>query len=118
MVKSKVLIMDNPFQQLHDRLTEIEKMVSELRSERYSAISAPEDDLLTINEASELLHLAKPTIYFLTSNSKIPVFKKGKRLFFSKIELLNWLKSGRRLTLDQINRNGDEYISKRKAFRV
>jgi excisionase family DNA binding protein len=89
-----------------------------LKSERLNTTSAPEDDLITIDDASALIRLAKPTIYFLTSQSKIPVIKKGKRLFFSKIELLDWLKSGRIVTTEEINNQSREYIQKRKAFRV
>ena len=110
--------MDNPFIQLFEKLSEIEKLVLELKSERNINPPVPEDDLLTINEACTLLRLAKPTIYFLTSQSKIPVIKKGKRLFFSKMELLEWLKSGKRITTNEINELSKDYIQKRKAFRV
>lgn len=110
--------MDNPFIKLFEKLNEIEKLVLELKTEKNITTPLPEDDLLTINEACALLHLAKPTIYFLTSQSKIPVIKKGKRLFFSKVELLEWLKSGRRITVNEINALSTDYVQKRKAFRI
>jgi len=64
-------------------------------------------DLLSINEASIHLNLAIPTLYGLVSNGSIPYMKKGKKLYFSKLELTDWIKSGRRKTSaekkDEIN---------------
>jgi len=57
-----------------------------------------EKPLLTVTEAAELLNLAKPTIYALSQQSKIPYMKKGKRLYFDKTELLDWVKEGRNST--------------------
>jgi hypothetical protein len=37
-----------------------------------------ENEFLTIVQASELLNLAKPTIYTLTCKNEIPFIKKGK----------------------------------------
>ena len=52
--------------------------------------SQPEiDQLFTIQEAGEFLKLSIPTLYGLVSRSVIPVSKKGKRLYFSKQELIN-----------------------------
>lgn len=48
-------------------------------------------DYLTIKEASEYLRLATPTIYSFTSKNEIPFIKKGKRLYFKKAELDQWL---------------------------
>ena len=48
-------------------------------------------DYLTITEASEYLHLATPTLYSFTSKNVIPFIKKGKKLYFKKADLDNWL---------------------------
>jgi len=53
-------------------------------------------EYLTINEASEYLHLATPTLYNFTSKNEIPFIKKGKRLYFKKIDLDNWLVTKKR----------------------
>ena len=70
-------------------------------------------DLLSIDEAVVLLNLAKPTVYNLVSSGKIPVMKKSKRLYFSRNELLNWLKSGRKKTIDEIEEEARSYVAKR-----
>ena len=51
-------------------------------------------DLLTIDEAAEFLNLSKPTLYRLVSERNIPHSKKGKRLYFSKERLTEWVESG------------------------
>lgn len=61
-----------------------------------------EDQILTIEEAAALIKLSKNTIYNLVSSAVIPYSKKGKRLYFSKKELMAWLMSGRRKTRREI----------------
>lgn len=66
---------------------------------------SPQNDtgqLLTIQQAGEILNLSVPTIYGLVSRAEIPVSKRGKRLYFSKQELLDWVKSGRKKTKAEI----------------
>lgn len=72
------------------------------------------DKLLTIKQASEFLSLSVPTIYGLVSRSEIPHSKLKKRLYFSKQELLEWVKSGRRKTLDEISAEAGKYVKKFK----
>lgn len=63
------------------------------------------EELLTINEASELLNLSKFSIYSLVSKRKIPCSKVGKKLYFSRLELIEWIKSGRLHTITEIENN-------------
>jgi excisionase family DNA binding protein len=46
---------------------------------------------LTLDEACKFLNLAKQTIYGFTSKNEIPFIKRGKKLYFKKEELENWL---------------------------
>ncbi len=80
------------------------------------ALQPEEDILLTIKEASELISLSVPTIYSLVHRAEIPVNKKGKRLYFSKFELKEWIKSGRRKTKEEVlnEREMAFYNSKKK----
>lgn len=73
-----------------------------------------QDQFLTIQEAAELLHLTVPTIYGLVSRSEIPVSKKGKRLYFSKQELMDWVKTGRKQTIAETAIQADKYLSGKK----
>jgi|SRR5690606_24609662 len=60
--------------------------------------SQPEADLVNIQKAAEILALSVQTIYRLTSTRKLNHYKKGKILYFSKKELVDWIKSGRKKT--------------------
>ncbi len=57
--------------------------------------SQPEQ-LLSIEQAAKFLNLSKQTVYGLVSNRQIPHSKKGKRLYFSKQELTEWVHEGRK----------------------
>ncbi len=70
-------------------------------------------EILTIEQASKLLNLAKPTIYTLTSKAKIPHFKKGKKLYFKRSELLQWIEQGKQKTVAEEQREMDEYLMKK-----
>lgn len=80
------------------------------------AIAHPIQDFLNIEQASKFLNLAKATVYTLTSAGKIPVIKKGKRLYFTKVELVDWLKKGRRKTLAEIENDATNYLLKKKSY--
>jgi excisionase family DNA binding protein len=70
----------------------IKKAVSEsINSQLPDQKQIKYSDYLTITEASEYLHLALPTLYGFTSKNEIPFIKKGKKLYFKKVDLDNWL---------------------------
>ena len=60
------------------------------------------EKFLSVKETSEYLQVAIPTIYEWTSQGKIPFFKQGKKLYFSRAELAAWIESGRRKTSAEI----------------
>lgn len=74
----------------------------------------PEDKLLTIREAAEILHLSVPTVYGLVQRTEVPVCKRGKRLYFSKQELVSWIMTGRKKTVAEIDVEAENYIQSRK----
>lgn len=73
-----------------------------------------EDEIGGIELAIELTGLAKPTIYGLVSERKIPHSKRGKKLYFSRKELLVWLTNGKRKTMDEIAAEAVNFNVKRK----
>lgn len=72
------------------------------------------DQLLTIQEAAKFLHLSVPTIYTQVSRGELPVMKRNKRLYFSKAELVGYLKGGRKKTNAEIEAEAEAYLSQRK----
>lgn len=72
-----------------------------------------QNEHLTIQEASKFLNLATSTIYSKCSRGQLPYMKKGKKLYFSKDELENYLKSGKVFTNDEIIENAPNYLQKK-----
>lgn len=72
-----------------------------------------------IDLAIEITGLAKPTIYSLCSERKIPHSKQGKRLYFSRQELTEWIKNGKRKTQREIAIEADNYgQNEKEAFQA
>lgn len=72
------------------------------------------EKFLTIQEAGEFLNLSVPTLYGKVSKGSIPVMKRGKRLYFSSIELLEYLKQGRRKSNAEIEQEAEAFLSNNK----
>lgn len=75
---------------------------------------SPEEDLVRIKQASMITGLAPSSIYNKVSKNEIPNTKNGKFLYFSKKELLAWIKSGKKPTLEEIKESVNETLSKQK----
>lgn len=75
------------------------------------------DELLTVQDAAKFLTLSVPTIYGLIAKNAIPCMKRSKRVYFSKIELINYLKQGKKKTLSEIDSETDQFLSKKKEVR-
>jgi excisionase family DNA binding protein len=74
-----------------------------------SKSSQEQDEILSIEQASKLINLAKPTIYGLTCKCEIPYIKKGKKLYFIRSELVAWLNDGRQKTVKEIKAEASNY---------
>lgn len=64
-----------------------------------------EADFINLDGAMALLDLEKSTIYNLCSQSKLPHYKKSRRLYFKKSELIAWIESGKRKTIHEIKKS-------------
>ena len=72
----------------------------------------PTKEILSIDEASAFLNLAKPTVYGLTSRRELPFFKTGKKLYFKQTELLRWIEEGKRKTVKESTAEVFEQLKK------
>lgn len=103
------------FDQLPKAVTMLTKEVSELKrllieKQEQTPTDQPEQ-LLTIDEVSVLLHLTKPTVYSKVSRNEFPgVCKRGKRLYFQRDIIINWIKEGRKLTNAEIEAEAETYL--------
>lgn len=72
------------------------------------------EQLLTIQAAAEFLSLTVPTIYSKVSRNEIPYMKPGgKRLYFSKTELLEYVNAGRKKSNAEIEQEAEAYLKKK-----
>jgi excisionase family DNA binding protein len=92
------------FDQLPKAVGELLEKVSRIEDILSHESINPEDagSLFSIQQASVFLNLSTSTIYGKVCRREIPVSKQGKRLYFNKIELLEWIKAGRKKTLVEI----------------
>jgi excisionase family DNA binding protein len=93
--------------QLLDEVASIKSMLAEKGDAKPTG-----DQLLTIQECAAILHLSVPTIYGLVHRKEIPVSKKGKRLYFSKDEINAWIKTGRKMTVSEIQVEAEQQFMK------
>ncbi|MEQ1666569.1 MAG: helix-turn-helix domain-containing protein [Bdellovibrionales bacterium] len=67
--------------------------------------------VLNIEEAAAYTGLAVSYLYKLTSTQEVPHFKpRGKRLYFNRLELEDWLQSRRVNTVTEISHAAAKHI--------
>lgn len=91
----------------------IENSLRKILNERQLAPSN-EQEIFGIEQASIFLNLAKQTLYGFTSKKLIPFIKRGKKLYFQKSDLQNWLQDGKQLTKGEIEAGGFESLRTKK----
>lgn len=77
---------------------QIKAIIESVFQETSSSLRNKESEILNIKEVSELTGYKKATIYKLTHERKIPFHKPahgGRRIFFKKEEISQWLQSNR-----------------------
>ena len=57
---------------------------------------------------------AKQTVYSWVSNKRIPYHKQGKKLQFLKSDIDNWLKSGKRKSVDELKAEAHRFVNEKK----
>lgn len=69
-----------------------------------------EDDIIDVKTAAKILGLSTATVYGKTHRKELPFFKRGKKLRFSRMDLIAWLKAGNPPISDS-----DSYDTKSRA---
>lgn len=64
--------------------------------ENQKNLAPPKRLPIDIEQASEVINKAVPTIYTYVRKGLIPCYKNGNRLYFYEDELLEWIEKGRR----------------------
>ena len=100
-------------------LDQLQTFITKAVNEAIGNLETPQpteqaDKLLSVKEAGAFLGLAVPTIYSKVSRGELPVMKQGNRLYFSSIELMEYIKDGRQKTNAEIEAEADAYLSNKK----
>ena len=75
-------------------------------------------EIFTFNEACLYLDLSSSHLYKLTSTNAIPCYcPQGKKLYFRRAELDQWLTSNRNKTTDEVEQQASNYIAKKERVR-
>jgi len=106
------------FDQLPKAITILTKEVGELKclllEKQEQKHREQAEQFLTIQEAAQYLNLTVPTIYSKVSKGELPVMKRGKRLYFSSTELMDYLKEGRKKSNAEIEAEAEVYLLNNK----
>jgi predicted DNA-binding transcriptional regulator AlpA len=71
---------------------------------------------MNVQLVAEYLSLAVKKIYGFVHKLDIPNFKRGKRLYFRRTEIDDWIGQSRRKTMAEIEQEASNYlVRKRKA---
>ena len=101
--------MENPFEIILERLDRIEKAIENLST---NGPSVNANDPMDIKALSAYLKTSPSAIYKFTSEGSIPHYKNGKRLYFKKEEINDWIFTTKVNTAYDIDKAADEYIRK------
>ena len=102
------------FEQLPQIVGQLLQKIERIESLLNASTTLPKieaDTLLNIQEAADFLRLSVPTLYGKVSARLIPFSKPGKRLYFSKAELTEWIKQGRKKTRAEITQEAQKPLT-------
>lgn len=99
--------------QISKELAEIKGLILSLSQKENN--SKPQLDIGPVSMASEITGLAKQTIYQLVSAGLLPNMKKGKKLYFSRLELEKWVRDGKRKTIQEMSEEIHSQIAGRRG---
>ena len=117
---SKFYIEDLPeiVATLVDEIKELQRIVKSIKTDESKAISN-DSRRFCLKDLQDYLpdHPAAPTVYGWVRNGLIPHYKVGKKLFFKKSEIDQWLDSGRQKTEAELESEAVSYINDRRVRR-
>lgn len=103
------------------RLNELETLIQSSVERAFKAQQKPDDtstpveQFLTIQEAANFLSLSVATLYTKVSKGQLPSMKRGKRLYFSSIQLSEYIKQGAKKTFAEIEAEAENYLNNKRG---
>lgn len=73
-------------------------------------------EFLDVKEAAGYLNLSTSTLYKMTSRKELPHYiPGGKKIYFRKRELDEWISEAKVTTIEEVNRKVDDYLNRKKS---
>jgi excisionase family DNA binding protein len=85
--------MENPFNSIENRIRHLEELLFKIIENQEAQVFEPVDKIGGLELAQEITGLKISTLYNHVHKNKIPFIKKGGKLYFSKAELMDWLRT-------------------------
>lgn len=109
-MRKELITFDN-LPQAVSYLTEQVEKIYQLLMTMQPQKDDPKHQLVDIDKACQIVQKAKPTIYRLVRTGLIPVYKRGKKLYFYEDELLKWIETGKnKISLLLIKNSPNKYF--------
>ncbi|NGM71677.1 helix-turn-helix domain-containing protein [Sphingobacterium sp. SGL-16] len=111
-----MMITNLTFDQLPSEVARQGAILEQIQYLLRELLGKPEEKkeaFLNIDEASEFLGLTKATLYVKVSRREVPSIRRGKKLYFSTLDLINYLKGGKRKTNKEIKEDDQSYLKKK-----
>jgi excisionase family DNA binding protein len=70
--------------------------------EQMNANNLASKEIFSVNEAAEFLGLKTSYLYQLTSKRLIPFYRPGRKLYFKKSDLVDWISKHRQATVTEV----------------
>ena len=89
---------------LHEKMDRMELLLAELRAPQET------DAILNVKQAAAFLHLSVSSLYVKVCHREVPFNKRGKRLYFYKTELDEWVRKGRKKTVSELQEEAGQHL--------
>ena len=108
-----MLIMENPFEIIIEKIDNIERMLIKLSNKQNAeTMVSNSEEFLSIDKVADYLNLSKSAIYKFTMKNEIPYFKRSRKLYFKRKEIEKWLEEGKVKTKTELIAEINQHVQK------
>lgn len=80
--------------------------------------SKDEELFYTLEETASILGGTKQTLYTMNSKNEIPYCKRGKKCFYLKVDILNYIQEGRIKSKSEIEKEAQQALLSVKSKNI
>ena len=97
------------------RGSRLQRQIEELqkRMEAVEDILDNAKEVLTVEEASRFMDIARSSLYKMTSDRSIPFYRPNdKMIYFEKADILAWMRRNRTVSQEEVNEHAQQVLQK------